>query len=365
MRQESVAVIFGGLSGEHVVSLRSAASIMEAIDKDRYRVVPVGITREGQWFSGGDCWKQLWNCSRQPECWPVMLATNPRQPGLHALRGGSWEFTPLDIVFPALHGPYGEDGTLQGLLELCGLPYVGSGVLASALSMDKVIMKTLFKEHGLPVGDYLYFFRWHWLNRESHWQQRVREELGFPCFVKPVNLGSSVGISRVEEAAGLPVAIREALLYDDKIIVEAYIPGREIECGVLGDCAPVASRPGEIIPCNLFYDYQAKYISEGSRLIIPVELGPALEQEIQDLAVKAFRAVEGSGLARIDFFVHLEQNRVVLNEINTMPGFTSISMYPKLWEASGISYRELVNRLLDLAKKRFYRRRQLITAPPE
>ncbi len=365
MKQETVAVIFGGFSGEHVVSLRSAASIMEAIDKDRYRVVPVGITREGQWISGEDCWRQLWDRSLQPRCWPATLTTDPRKPGLLIQKGSSWEFTPLDIAFPVLHGPYGEDGTIQGLLELYGLPYVGSGVLASAVSMDKVIMKTLFKQHGLPVGRYLYLFRWHWPGRERYWQQRVEEELGYPCFVKPANLGSSVGISRVEEAGSLSTAIEEALRYDDKIIVEAYISGREIECSVLGDCNPEASRPGEIVPCNLFYDYQAKYISDRSQLIIPAELNPALEQEVRDLAVKAFTAVEGSGLARVDFFVRPEQSLVILNEINTMPGFTSISMYPKLWEASGISYRELVNRLLDLAKSRFQRRRKLITAPPE
>ncbi len=365
MNQETVAVIFGGLSGEHVVSLRSAASIMEAIDKDRYRVVPVGITRDGQWISGEGCWKQLWERSPQPECRPAALVIDPRQPGLLVQKEPSWEFIPLDMVFPVLHGPYGEDGTIQGLLELCGLPYVGCGVLASAVSMDKVIMKTLFKEHGLPVGPYLYMFSRHFAGHEGYWRQQVEQELGYPCFVKPANLGSSVGISRVEKAADLARAIREAFKYDHKVVVEGYISGREIECSVLGDSHPQASRPGEIIPGNLFYDYQAKYIQDNSRLIIPAELPPLLEQKVRDLAVKAFMAVEGSGLSRVDFFVRPEQNLVILNEINTMPGFTSISMYPKLWEASGIPFRELVNRLLDLARSRFQHRRGLVTAPPE
>ncbi|HHX87211.1 MAG TPA: D-alanine--D-alanine ligase [Firmicutes bacterium] len=365
MQKDTVAVIFGGLSGEHVVSLRSAASIMEAIDRDRYQVAPVGITREGQWIYGEDCWKQLWERRRQPKCWPVLLNTDPRKPGLFIQQGSSWEFMPLDIVFPVLHGPYGEDGTIQGLLELSGLPYVGSGVLASAVSMDKVIMKALFKQQELPVGRYLYFFRWHWPGQNGYWQRRVEEELGYPCFVKPANLGSSVGISRVEEAGGLSAAVENALQYDHKIIIESYISGREIECSVLGDHNPRASRPGEIVPCNLFYDYQAKYINDRSRLIVPAELNPELEQKVRDLAVKAFTAVEASGLARVDFFVRPEQGLVILNEINTMPGFTSISMYPKLWEASGISYRELVNRLLELAKSRYQRRRKLKTTPPE
>lgn len=363
--QETVAVIFGGLSGEHVVSLRSAASLMEAIDRERYRVVPIGITREGRWISGDNCWKQLWKQERQPGCGPATLVTNPKEPGLLIKRKGSWEFTSLDLAFPVLHGPYGEDGTVQGLLELCGLPYVGSGVLASAVSMDKVIMKTLFKKYGLPVGEFLYLFRRHWPGREQYWQQRVERELGYPCFVKPANLGSSVGISRVEKPGSLARAIEEALQYDDKIILEAYIPGREIECSVLGNCNPIASRPGEIIPGHQFYDYRAKYISDASRLVIPVELNPALEKRIGELAVKAFTAVEGSGLARVDFFVRPEENRVILNEINSMPGFTSISMYPKLWEVSGIPYRELISRLLELAKDRFRRRRKLISAPPE
>lgn len=366
--RKKVAVIFGGLSGEHLVSLRSAASIMEAVDKQRFEVVPVAITREGRWYAGEGCWKQLWEQVAQANCSPAVLATDPGNPGLllqdreHSNR---WNFQPLDLAFPVLHGPCGEDGTVQGLLELAGLPYVGSGVLSSAVAMDKAVMKLLFQRHSLPVGRYLYFHTWDWEEQEEHWRSRISEEIKYPCFVKPANLGSSVGISRVEERAALPPAVEEALQYDEKVIVEEFIRGREIELSVLGDYHPRVSRPGEIIPCNKFYDYNAKYIDDRSELIVPVELGAELEDKIRQLAAKAFLAVEGSGLARVDFFVNSDTGEIFLNEINTMPGFTSISMYPKLWEASGVTYRELVSCLLELAQERFQRRRRLKTAPPE
>lgn len=368
MKRKRVAVIFGGCSGEHVVSLRSAASIMEAIDRERYEIIPVGISREGTWLAGAEVWRTLWerlSLEGLPRAVPV---TDPRRPGLLIERkagGTEWLFEPLDLAFPVLHGPYGEDGTVQGLLELAGLPYVGSGVLSSAVAMDKVVMKILFREHGLPVAPFFSFYRRDWQERENYWCETAASRLGFPCFVKPANLGSSVGVTRVDSGTELPPAVREALQYDDKVVVEALIRGREVECSVLGDLEPRASRPGEIIPCNAFYDYRAKYIDDRSELIIPADLDPELEAEVRRLACAAFIAVEASGLARVDFFVDTDERSVVVNEINTMPGFTSISMYPKLWETTGIGYRELVDRLLNLAERRFNRRRALLTAPPE
>lgn len=368
MKRKKVAVIFGGRSGEHVVSLKSARSIMEAIDRERYTIIPVGISREGTWLAGDQAWGRLWEQRDLHGVPRAVMLTDPRQPGLliEELQGdSSWRFIGLDLIFPVLHGPYGEDGTVQGLFELAGIPYVGSGVLSSAVAMDKAIMKILFQQHDLPVGPYLYFNRREWQEDASHWVEQICSVLKLPCFVKPANLGSSVGISRVNQAAKLGPAIDEALLYDDKVIVEALLQGKEIECSVLGDLEPCASRPGEIIPCNEFYDYTAKYLDERSELIYPAELRPDLEERVRELACLAFTAVEASGLARVDFFVNQENNAVFINEINTMPGFTSISMFPKLWEVSGIGYRELVGRLMELAEDRFARRRELLTAPPE
>ncbi len=368
MKRKRVAVIFGGRSGEHVVSLRSAASIMEAIDKDCFEVIPIGITREGAWLAGADAWLSLWENRPPREATPAVMLTDPTRPGLLVQSSGSpdkWVHQPVDIVFPALHGTYGEDGTIQGLFEMSGIPYVGSGVLASSIAMDKVKMKIQFKEHGLPIAPFIHFYRWEWNNRKDKWEEQVRNKIGYPCFIKPANLGSSVGITKVQSNDELAVAVEEALLYDEKVIVESLIEGREVECSVLGDIEPLASRPGEVIPCNEFYDYRAKYIDDRSELVIPVELGSKLESIIRDYSIKAFQAVEASGLARVDFFVDSSTETATLLEINTIPGFTSISMYPKLWEASGISYDELLRQLLELAENRFQRRRELMVSPPE
>ncbi len=368
MKRKIVGVIFGGKSGEHVVSLKSARSIMEAIDEERYVIVPVGISREGIWITGDQAWNLLWERRSLGKARRTVMLADPCSPGLLVENKdcpGSWDFQPLDLVFPVLHGPYGEDGAIQGLFELVGIPYVGCGVLSSAVAMDKAVMKLLFEKHGLPVGPYLYFTRWEWRDEMSRWIDRICSELKLPCFVKPANLGSSVGITRVSDAARLEGAIEEALHYDDKVIIEAQLEGKEIECSVLGDLEPLASRPGEIIPCNEFYDYQAKYLDDRSELIYPADLPLDLEEKVKELACCAFAAVEGSGLARVDFFVDPGRGSVTINEINTMPGFTSISMYPKLWEVSGIKYRDLVNRLLELAESRFERRLGLLTAPPE
>jgi len=368
MNRNKVAVIFGGQSGEHVVSLRSAASIMEAIDSDHYEVMPVGITRDGIWWTGPDIWLSLWEKRSPREASRTVLLADPTRPGLLVKSGSSmdeWQYQPLDIAFPVLHGTYGEDGSIQGLFEMSGIPYVGSGVLASSTAMDKVVMKYLFMQYGLPVAPFVCFYRWQWDGREEYWQELVDQELGFPCFVKPANLGSSVGITKAGSVAELMAAVTEALLYDEKIIVEEYIAGREIECAVLGDIEAETSRPGEIIPCNDFYDYRAKYIDDRSDLIIPVELGSEIEESIKSYSITAFQAVEASGLARVDFFVTPDSRKIIINEINTMPGFTSISMYPKMWAASGVGYSELVNRLLEIAVNRFKRRRTLLVAPPE
>lgn len=361
---KKIAVLFGGRSGEHAVSLRSAAFIMDMIDRDRYQVIPVGITRQGQWLAGEDAWESLME-QRPGKCVPALISTDPSRPGLFLEEGGSWRYQPVDLVFPVLHGPYGEDGTVQGLLEMARLPYVGSGVLGSSVSMDKAVMKALFIQNGLPVGPFLQICRWEWEERRQECTEKILSRLKLPCFVKPANLGSSVGISRVDQEEGLAPAIQEAFLYDEKILVEALIRGREIECSVLGNEKPEASLPGEIIPCNQFYDYRAKYLDDRSQLIIPAQLDRELVERVQELAIKAFQAVNASGLARVDFFVEPETGSVVLNEINTMPGFTSISMYPKLWEASGVSARELVNRLIELGLERFRRRQQLRTEAPE
>jgi len=368
MKKKKVAVIFGGRSGEHVVSLRSAASIMEAIDTERYEIIPVGITREGIWLTGPDTWLSLWEQRAPREAARAVLLTDPTRPGLLVQSDQSpteWQYQPVDLAFPILHGTYGEDGTIQGLFDMVGIPYVGSGVLASSTGMDKVFMKALFMHGGLPVASYLYFSRLQWNEESGYWLEQVKTRLGFPCFVKPANLGSSVGISKAFTEEELAKAVEEALLYDDKAVVEKYVEGREIECAVLGDSEIEASRPGEIIPCNDFYDYRAKYIDDRSSLVIPVELGDRLEKSIKDYSIKAFQAVEASGLARVDFFVNPSDGNIVINEINTMPGFTSISMYPKLWEASGVGYRKLVNKLMNIAESRFQRRQALMFAPPE
>jgi D-alanine-D-alanine ligase len=350
-----VGVIFGGRSGEHEVSLRSAESIITAMDKARYEVVPIGITSEGRWLVSGNATAML------PEA--VMTSNNhqdvaiigdPTRRGLTRLdeAHSALSSEPLDVVFPVLHGTYGEDGTIQGLLEMAGVPYVGCGVLASATGMDKITMKQLFERAGLTVAGYEWFLRSSWeLDNESV-IEHVSQSLGFPVFVKPANLGSSVGISKATNKRELRDAINDAARYDRKILIERAINGREIEISILGNEHPIASLPGEIIVGHEFYDYEDKYIDNTSRTEVPANLPAEIIEEIQRDGVRAFQAIDGSGLARVDFFVESDTNRVIINEINTMPGFTSISMYPKLWQASGISYSELIDRLIALAIER-------------
>ena len=365
-----VAVLFGGRSGEHAVSLVSAASIMQAMDRERYEIVPVGITEEGRWLCGGDPLRALQEKQVPGGCFFASIVTDPPAPGIMLWddAGRSRGFQRLDVVFPVLHGTYGEDGTVQGLLELAGLPYVGAGVLASATGMDKAVMKILFQAVGLPVPAFLYFNDSDWRSEAEEIAGEIEKKLLYPCFVKPANAGSSVGISKVTSREMLFRGIDTALRYDHKVIVEANVQGREIECSVLGNEEPIVSVPGEIIPGAEFYDYRAKYIDNCARLLIPAALPADVVERLQDYAIRAFQAVECSGLARIDFFYEEKIGRIYVNEINTLPGFTEISMYPKLWAASGIPFGMLIDKLIEFALERHRRRQRLVTrweTPPE
>lgn len=350
-----VGVIFGGRSGEHEVSLRSAESVINAMDKSRYEVVPIAITKEGRWLVSGDAaallpQAVLGSTSQQQ----VAIIGDPTLRGLTRLNQEERLLSsePLDAVFPVLHGTYGEDGTIQGLLEMAGIPYVGCGVLASATGMDKVAMKQLFERAGLTLIEYDWFLRSSWEENPVTLMKRISRSLGFPVFVKPANLGSSVGISKATNKRELSDAVEDAARYDRKIVVERAIIGREIEVSILGNEHPMASLPGEIITGHEFYDYEDKYIDTTSRTEVPAKLPTRIIERIQRDGIRAFQAIDGSGLARVDFFVERGTNRVIINEINTMPGFTSISMYSKLWEASGIPYSDLIDRLIQLALER-------------
>ena len=352
-RSLRVAVLFGGRSGEHEVSLNSARNVMAALREAGHTVIPVGITREGRWLVEGDPMAMLTG----------MQDASSRQEaaGWSLLPGGREGQTPpaVDVVFPVLHGPYGEDGTVQGLLEMANLPYVGCGVLASAVSMDKDVAKKLFAQAGLPQTPHRTVTREDWRERPAAILTALEEALGYPIFVKPANLGSSVGISKAGDRATLQAALDLAAAYDRKLVAEAAVPNaREIEVSVLGNRSPQASIPGEIKPGHEFYDYEAKYVDDSSQLLIPAPLDEETTQQVQEMAVQAFQAVEGEGLARVDFLLDDASGRLYLNEINTMPGFTRISMYPKLWEASGIRYPALVDRLLRLALERHADRMQ-------
>jgi D-alanine-D-alanine ligase len=349
-----VGVVFGGRSVEHEVSLVSARSILENLDPARYEVVPVGITRDGRWVTSGDARRLLdlgLDGGAGQEC---LLPADPSRRGLVPVPGGGplSGGRRLDVIFPVVHGGHGEDGTLQGLLELADIPYVGAGVLASAAGMDKDVMKRLFRDAGLPVVPHRMLLRSEWDRRRGELRAELPGDLGYPCFVKPANTGSSVGISKCRAAADLEQALDLAFRYDRKAVVEAAVDAREIECSVLGNDDPVASVPGEVVPCREFYDYAAKYLEEGSELIIPARLSPDLAAEIRRIAVAAFRTLDCSGMARVDFFLERGTDRVYLNELNTIPGFTPISMYPKLWDASGLPYSRLLDRLIELALER-------------
>src|SRR5260221_8820535 len=342
-----VGVLFGGRSGEHEVSLISAASVIQALDPAKYEPVPIGITKDGQWLAGTAAHKMLPEILRSGE--RVMLSADPNVAALVPVSNSRPDALRVDVVFPVLHGTYGEDGTVQGLLDLAGLPFVGSGVLGSAVGMDKDMQKRLFLQAKLPVGDFLAIPRAEWEKSRGKVLSAIRKKFRFPVFVKPATLGSSVGMTKAHDAKELAAAMDLAAEFAQKILVEKAIRGREIEVSVLGNEDPKASIPGEIVPHREFYDYAAKYLEEGTQLLIPAKLKPGQVKKIQALALKAFRALELSGMARVDFFVEKKGGKIFLNEVNTIPGFTSISMYPKMWEASGIPFRQLIDKLIDLA----------------
>jgi D-alanine-D-alanine ligase len=348
-RRIRVGVMFGGRSGEHEVSLASAASVMRALDPQKYEALPIGIGKDGRWFAGTPAQKMLPDVLRQGR--RVMLSADPNVAALMPIedRSAAAGSQRIDVIFPVLHGTFGEDGTVQGLLELAGLPYVGSGVIGSSVGMDKDMQKRLFQQAKLPVGDFLAILRSEWEQDRKRILKSVAKKFRFPLFVKPATLGSSVGMSKVHNREELPAALDLAAEFAQKIVVERNIRGREIELSVLGNDQPQASVPGEIIPHREFYDYTAKYLEEGTRLEIPAKLSAAQVRKFQEYAVRAFRCLECRGMARVDFFLEKPSGRIYLNEINTIPGFTSISMYPKLWEASGIPYPELIDRLIQLA----------------
>ena len=384
MKKLRVGVLFGGRSGEHEVSLLSAASVLNAINRDKYEVVPIGITKEGRWLTAEHA-ERLLTGKHEPR---HLRAGDPDvTPGAAVLENGEAVVVPpepvrrdrglvpfqsdpaaltrrasarainVDVIFPVLHGTFGEDGTIQGLLELADIPYVGAGVLGSAAGMDKDIMKSLFRAAALPIVKHVTFLRSEWDANRKKVQKLVESKLKYPVFVKPANLGSSVGITKAHDRKELPGCIDEAAKFDRKIIVEEGVGGkknkaREIECSVLGNDQPEASAPGEIVPIKEFYDYAAKYLDEGSELVIPAKLTKSQTKEVQRLAIAAFQAVDCSGLARVDFLMDPKTRKIFLNEINTMPGFTAIRMYPKLWAATGLSYPDLIDRLIQLGLER-------------
>ncbi|MCL2265010.1 MAG: D-alanine--D-alanine ligase [Treponema sp.] len=356
---KKVGILFGGKSAEHEISLLSAKNIYDAIDRTKFEPVLIGIDKNGRWLLN-DAQKFLLNAdnpslvSLNPEGKTVSLSTKDSS-SLYAEGAGTFN---LDVVFPVLHGPFGEDGTVQGFLKLAGLPFVGSGVLGSAVGMDKDVMKRLLRDAGIPIGKFISLC--------SHEKvpsfAEVEAELGAPFFVKPANMGSSVGISKVQNEAQYAAALKDAFLYDTKIIMEEFIAGREIECAVLGNEEPSASVPGEIIPAHDFYSYDAKYLdTQGAALEIPAKLDEKTIKQIQETAVKVFKTLCCEGISRVDFFLKANGSLIV-NEINTMPGFTRISMYPKMWEASGIGYTELITRLIELAVSRFEKEKKLKTS---
>jgi D-alanine-D-alanine ligase len=363
-----VGVIFGGRSGEHEVSLASAASVIAALERRGHQVVPIGIGRDGRWVVGGDPMRALAEQARVAlpsgdDTGAVKKALADRAEGVLSTESNALVRSEpagsvpselrqgLDVVFIALHGPYGEDGTIQGLLELADVPYVGAGVLASAVGMDKVTMKTVFAAHGLPIVEHLVVMRHDWRAHPAAVGARIAEQLGFPCFVKPSNLGSSVGISKVKSAVELGPALAVAARHDRKLIVERGLRAREIEVSVLGNDAPEASLPGEIVYEGEWYDYSTKYAEGQARLVCPAPVGPELTARFRELSIAAFRAIDCSGMARVDFFLD-DTGAILVNEINTIPGFTSTSGYARMWEATGLSYPDLVQRLVDLALER-------------
>ncbi|MBI2887683.1 MAG: D-alanine--D-alanine ligase [Chloroflexi bacterium] len=374
MAKLRVGVLFGGQSVEHEVSLLSAQSVLAALDPSRYEVVPLGITHEGKWLAPAAATRLLGagasspgqepapnGALRQAQDGALRQAQDGAQADVTALvlaERALADLPKLDVIFPVLHGTFGEDGTVQGLLELADVPYVGAGVLGSAVGLDKDVMKRVFREAGLPVVRFLTILRKDWERRAQAIQADVEGALGYPCFVKPANGGSSVGIAKVHGPEDLPQAMEAATALDRKVLVEEAIQGRELECSVLGNDDPEASAVGEVIPAREFYDYQAKYFDERTRLVVPAPIPRTVADLVRQLAVRAFRAIDCAGMARVDFFLRASDGTLFVNEINTIPGFTPMSMYPKMWEAAGLSYSALLDRLIQLALERHQEKRQ-------
>jgi len=374
-----VGVIYGGRSGEHEVSLASAAAVFQNLDPERYEPIAIRIEKDGRWALPPEPPKMMKAADTiatsrgarlpggDPQTKEAHLVAHPGGDTLMTIDRSSPHASVsglgLDVVFPVLHGPYGEDGTVQGLLELANVPYVGAGVLASSVGMDKATMKLVFAAKGLPIGDYEVVMKRDWQRDERATMNAVVNKLGFPVFVKPANLGSSVGISKAKHATELRTAINLAAEFDRKIVIEAAVPdAREIECAVLGNDDPEASVPGEVIPSREFYDYEAKYLDDSSKTIIPASLTDRQVAEVRRLAVAAFKAIDCAGMARVDFLLAGGTGVLYLNEVNTIPGFTTISMYSKMWEASGVSYPQLIDRLIALAIERHAEKQQLRTS---
>ena len=357
MSKIRVGLIFGGRSAEHEVSLRSARSVLQAMNRDKYEMTLIGISKEGKWLAGPDPLAALTagDLSATSE---ALLSGEPGKRELLAYSangGGTLKLSAiaeLDVIFPLLHGPFGEDGTLQGLLELADLPYVGSGVLASALAMDKAMCKQVLRAAGLRVTDWLVVARADIDRDADAVASTAAGRFSFPIFTKPANLGSSIGVVKAHNFGELVAALRESARYDRRVLVEPGINAREIEVSVLGNAEPLASVVGEVVPSREFYDYEAKYVDQGSRLVIPAPIPPATAEQARAASVAAFRALDAAGLARVDFLLDRDNGELYLNEVNTLPGFTDISMYPKLWQAAGLGYSELIDRLVGLALER-------------
>lgn len=366
VRKLRVGVIFGGRSGEHEVSLRSAHSVLENLDGEKYEVVPIAITKEGKWLGPLEAVRLLPEQSQKllsekdviRASQSLVIVGDSAHPGFisQAQDAGHTDGKLLDVIFPVLHGTYGEDGTIQGWLEMAGLPYVGCGVLASSCGMDKVAMKALFREAELPLCRYLWFLRSAWEREPEKVLRRIKREINFPCFVKPANLGSSVGISRADDRDSLSRAVELAARYDRKIIVEEGLDARELECAVMGNDEPEASLPGEYVIKELsasFLDYTEKYSNTGHvEFVVPASLSKTVTQRIQRLAIRAFKALDCAGLARVDFFLRRDTNELLVNELNTMPGLTDVSGFPKMWRASGLGFPQFLERLIELALER-------------
>lgn len=361
--KKRVGVIFGGRSGEHEISIRSAKTVIENIDSSKYDVVPIAIMNDGRWLSPAESLRQFPEYTQklfidgqgEVSSAAIALAGDTASNGLTVL-DGSGRTMPLDVIFPVLHGTYGEDGTIQGLFEMADIPYVGCGVLASSCGMDKVFMKTLFRDAGLPMCDYVWFLRNEWRSKRERVLEQVRAKLGFPCFVKPANLGSSVGVSKATDPDSLAAGIDLAAQYDRKIIVEEGLEMREIECAVMGNDEPKASLPGEYIirdDSKKFLDYTEKYSGTGNNeFVVPAPISDELSNKIRALAINAYKAIDASGLARVDFFLRSDNGALLVNEINTMPGLTDASGFPKMWQGSGRAFPSIIDELIDLAIER-------------